>query len=301
MPLIKTVGDRERNHASPRKAPAVMTLPNFLVIGAQRGGTTLLHRLLAGHPEVYVPQRRKEVHFFDWYYDRGVDWYAGFFPRERAGQYRAIGEVTPDYLFDPPAPGRIREVLPGCKFVVSLRDPIQRAFSWYSFQLRSVNEQRTFERMIEEVSAMLERGLYSQQLARYFEFFPRSSFLIFIFEELIETPEPHLDRLADFLRLDHSWDDPRRLVQERVNASEIPRFRAAFSRAQRVGEFFTRNDLDWVVRLARSCGIPGMFGTPKSKPRMSEQARRQLTTYYRDEVTKLEDLLGRDLKVWSIK
>ena len=117
-----------------------MTLPNFLVIGAQRGGTTLLHRVLDRHPEVYVPQRRKEVHFFDWYYDRGADWYAGFFPCEQADEYRAVGEVTPDYLFDPHAPGRIRAVLPHCRFVASLRDPIQRAFSWYSFQLRSVNE-----------------------------------------------------------------------------------------------------------------------------------------------------------------
>ena len=276
-----------------------MTLPNFLVIGTQRGGTTLLHRILERHTQVYVPQRRKEVHFFDWYYDRGADWYAGFFPCERAGEYRAVGEVTPDYLFDPHAPGRIRKVLPRCKFVASLRDPIQRAFSWSSFQLRSVNEQRTFERMIEEVSSVLERGLYSQQLARYFEIFPRSSFLILIFEELIEAPGPHLDRLAAFLDLDRSWDDPAGLVQERVNASEIPRFRAAFARAQRVGEFFTRHDLDWVVRLARGCGIPRMFGTRNNKPRISEQARRRLTAYYRDEVARLEDLLGRDLKIWS--
>ena len=278
-----------------------MTLPNFLVIGTQRGGTTLLHRILDVHPEVYVPQRRKEVHFFDWYYNRGADWYAEFFPCTEAGEYRAIGEVTPDYLFKSHAPGRIREMLPRCKFVVSLRNPIQRAFSWYSFQVRSVNEQRTFERMVEEESAMLERGLYSQQLERYFEIFPRSSFLILIFEELIAAPGPHLDGLAAFLDLDCSWDDPAALVQEPVNASEIPRFRAAFARAQRVGEFFTRHDLDWVVRLARSGGIPRMFGTRKGKPRMSEQARRHLTVYYRDEVARLEDLLGRDLKAWSIK
>jgi hypothetical protein len=278
-----------------------MTLPNFLVIGAQRGGTTLLHRILDEHPEVYVPQRRKEVHFFDWYYDRGTDWYAGFFPCEGAGDYRAIGEVTPDYLFDPHAPARIREVLPRCKFVVSLRDPIQRAFSWYAFQLRSVNEKRTFERFIEEESAVLERGLYAQQLARYFEIFPRDSFLIFVYEELIEAPGPHLDQLAAFLGLDRSWADPAELVKERVNASEIPRFRAAFARAQRVGEFFTRHDLDWVVRLARSCGIPRMFGRANRRPRMSEQARRRLTAYYRDEVADLEDLLGRELKIWSIR
>ena len=94
-----------------------MTLPNFLVIGAQRGGTTLLHRILDAHPEVYVPQRRKEIHFFDWYHERGADWYAGFFPGEGTARYRAIGEVTPDYLFEPQTPHRIRALLPDCRFV----------------------------------------------------------------------------------------------------------------------------------------------------------------------------------------
>jgi hypothetical protein len=278
-----------------------MLLPNFLVIGAQRGGTTLLHRILDAHPDVYVPQRRKEVHFFDWYYDRGVDWYAGFFPSEPAAECRAIGEVTPDYLFEPHVPSRIRDVLPDCKFVVSLRDPVQRAFSWYSFQLRSFNEQRPFERFIEEDTAVLERGLYSQQLTRYFELFPQNSFLILIYEEFIKAPKPHLDQLSEFLNLDRSWVDPATLVKQRVNASDIPRFRGAFARTQRVGEFFTRHDLDWVVRLARSCGIPRMFGRRNGKPGMSDQARRRLQAYYRDDVADLESLLERDLKLWSIK
>ena len=71
--------------------------------------------------------------------------------------------------------------------------------------------------------------------------------------------------------------------------------------AQRIGEFFTRHDLDWVVRLARTCGIPSMFGTRNGKPRMSEQARRGLMAYYREEIANLEGILGRDLKTWSIE
>src|SRR5262245_15946864 len=120
-----------------------MTLPNFLVIGAQRAGTTLLHRILDLHPAVYMPYRRKEVHYFDWYYDRGPEWYSRFFPTgAEARRYRAIGEATPDYLFDARAPQRIRALLTDCRFVLSLRNPVDRAFSWYRFCLRSVNEQR---------------------------------------------------------------------------------------------------------------------------------------------------------------
>ena len=76
-----------------------MTLPSFLVIGAQRAGTSLLHQILLAHPDVYVPAQRKEVHYFDRYFERGVEWYQSYFPAaDAAGRYRAIGEITPDYL-----------------------------------------------------------------------------------------------------------------------------------------------------------------------------------------------------------
>jgi hypothetical protein len=277
-----------------------MSLPNFLVIGAQRGGTTLLHRILAAHPEVYVPRRRKEIHFFDWYYDRGADWYAGFFPGEGASGYRAIGEVTPDYLFDLQAPHRIRALLPHCRFVASLRSPVDRVFSWYLYSLRSFNEQRSFDEYLDQETEPLRRGRYAEQLARYFEMFPREAFLIFLYEELLKDPAAHLSRLADFLGLDSGWSNPERLTGERVNASEIPRFPAAFASAQRFGELLTRYDQDWIVRLARRCGIPEMFGRRDAKPRMSEQARRRLTDYYRDEIALLEPMLNRDLSGWSL-
>ncbi len=278
-----------------------MSLPNFLVIGAQRGGTTLLHRILDAHPEVYVPQRRKEIHFFDWYYERGADWYAGFFPGEDAGRYRAIGEVTPDYLFDPQAPQRIRALLPDCRFLASLRSPVDRAFSWYLYSLRSFNERRSFEDFLDEETETLRRGRYAEQLAPYFETFPRDSFLIFLYEELLQDPAAHLDRLAAFLGLSAGWSDPEGLTRRRINASEIARFRAAFASAQRVGELLTRYDQDWVLRLARRCGVPRMFGTRAAKPQMSEQARCRVTDYYRDEIATLERLLGRDLGIWTGK
>jgi hypothetical protein len=276
-----------------------MTLPNFLVIGAQRAGTTLLHHILNLHPEVYVPQRRKEIHYFDWYFERGPEWYATFFPGSpEAQQYRAIGEVTPDYVFEPTAPRRIAASIPDCKFVVSLRNPIDRAFSWYLFCLRSVNEKRQPDEFFFQETECLQRGRYAQQVENYFSIFPRDRFLSLIYEELITDAAPQLDALAAFLGLSAGWENPSGLVQQRFNASEIPRFRAAFARAQRFGEVLTRNDLDWIVRLARACGIPKMFGTRGSRPRLPESVRPQLAAYYRADIEHLERLLGRSLSVW---
>ena len=276
-----------------------MTLPNFLVIGAQRAGTTLLHHILDSHPEVYVPRRRKEIHYFDWYFERGPDWYARFFPNRReAQQYRAIGEVTPDYLFDLAAPGRIKASLPDCKFVVSLRNPVDRAFSWYLFSLRSVNEKRGPEEFFAQETGCLQRGCYAEQLKRYFAIFPKDAFAVLIYEEFVRDPAAHLASLAGFLGLTSVWQDPGSLLQQRVNASEIPRFQAAFARAQRFGEVLTRHDLDWIVRLARTCGIPKIFGTRSYRPPLPARVRRTLADYYREEVAGLERLLGRDLGAW---
>ena len=100
-------------------------LPNFLCIGAQRAGTTWLYDLLASHPEVYVPSRRKEVHYFDWYYDRGLSWYTRFFPPQgEVARYRAVGEVTPDYLYDSTCPKHISETLPSVKLIAILCNPV---------------------------------------------------------------------------------------------------------------------------------------------------------------------------------
>jgi hypothetical protein len=90
-----------------------MTLPNFLVIGTRRAGTSLFHhRILGTHPEIYVPVERKDIHYFDLYYERGVEWYQSYFPSGAAAQFRAIGEVTPDYLACPEAPRRIHDCCP---------------------------------------------------------------------------------------------------------------------------------------------------------------------------------------------
>jgi hypothetical protein len=279
-----------------------MTLPNFLVIGAQRAGTTLLHRILEGHGKVYVPYRRKEIHYFDFYFDRGSNWYSAFFPDElQMSRYEAIGEVTPDYMFDVRVPDRIRTLLPECRFVLSLRNPVDRAFSWYRFCLRSFNEQRGPDQFFSEEEQCLKRGLYSEQLMRYSRTFPKSPFLILIYEELVTNPLPQLQALAAFLGLSCGWQAPLSLVQERINASEIPRFRAAFARAQRLGELLTRHDLDWIVRLARNCQIPQMFGNRQSTLQLSDNMRRRLRDYYAEDVSLLEKMLGRTLNVWSFQ
>jgi hypothetical protein len=276
-----------------------MVLPNFLVIGAQRSGTTLLHKVLDAHPEVFVPTRRKEIHYFDRYYDRGAEWYREFFPpQEGAEVYRAIGEVTPDYIFYQGAAGRIIDLIPDCRFIVSLRNPVDRAFSGYMHHRRSFNEQRSFDDFLDGVQDAVERGFYHQQLMRYLEFFPRAAFLVLIYEELVSEPTASLERIREFLGLTRGWPDAEGLLAERINAAPQPRFPAAFSLARRVGAFLRYKDLDPIVETAKRLGLPAIFGQRPTGPRMTPATRARLEALYADDIRKLEHLLQRDLRPW---
>ena len=105
-----------------------MTLPNFIGLGAQRAATTWAYACLREHPEVFIPEQ-KEIGFFRWHYDKGLDWYASHF-EGHAGE-PAIGEITPGYMHSAEAIGRIATDLPSVRVFVVLREPVQRSFSAY--------------------------------------------------------------------------------------------------------------------------------------------------------------------------
>ncbi|MBA3731354.1 MAG: sulfotransferase domain-containing protein, partial [Gammaproteobacteria bacterium] len=105
-------------------------LPNFLIIGASRCGTTWMANNIKSHPDVFMPPK-KELHFFDASFDKGWDYYASFFPDKKCARYRAIGEATPAYLYMPQVARLIKSRLPDVKMIVSLRNPIDRAYSQY--------------------------------------------------------------------------------------------------------------------------------------------------------------------------
>jgi Sulfotransferase domain len=138
-------------------------LPAFLIIGAQRAGTTTLYTYLRRHPDVTGPRYAdasvywsKELHFFDENYWRGVDWYRRFFPLEarqramrRLGRDLVPGEGTPYYMFHPAVPERAAETLPDVRLVALLRNPVERAYSHYQHMVKSGREKLSFEQAIE--------------------------------------------------------------------------------------------------------------------------------------------------------
>lgn len=193
-------------------------LPNFLIIGAARSGTTALFSLMQQHADIYLPAaKRPEPHFFykNAEYAKGLHYYEQRYFSGWLGQ-RAVGEASTSYVFGSEVPRRIRAHLPDVRLICLLRNPIERAFSSYWHTVRSGLEKLSFEEAIASEAerkaglagtplgeiapfAYVERGLYHGQLVRWLDVFDRSQLHIVIFEDFVATPARSMAGMARFL------------------------------------------------------------------------------------------------------
>lgn len=245
-------------------------MPDFIIIGAQKCGTTSLYNYLIQHPQI-APAATKEVHFFDLNFEKGRDWYLEQFPELGANQDKTItGEASPYYIFHPLVPQRIYQMLPQVKLIVLLRNPVARAISHYYHEVRLGYETLSLEDAIanepirlqgeaEKLLAgqiersfnyqhysYLSRGLYFEQLKAWMRFFPKEQLLILKSEELDSQPSAILNQVFDFL-----------------DVSECP-----------LPEY-------------------GRYNTGEY-PSISEALNQQLTDYFQPHNRRLEEYLGRD-------
>src|SRR5579859_7884576 len=212
---------------------SIRMMPDFIIIGAQKGGTTSLYRYLTEHPCI-APIYIKEPHFFDIYFYKGLHWYRAHFPTavekyyaQRFQQHDLItGEASPYYLFHPQAARRIAKTLPRTRLIVLLRNPIDRAYSQYQHQTRQNGvEPLTFEealdceekRLAGEAERLLKdekyfsfnhrhysylaRSKYIEQLPAWMNLFPREQFLILRSEDIFTDPVSIVRQTLEFLNL----------------------------------------------------------------------------------------------------
>lgn len=275
-----------------------MTLPDFLGIGAPRAGTTWLNTLLASHPDVYTPTVRDEINFFDHYYARGLGWYEGLFPKaDQADRYRAIGEVTPQYLECEECPERIRATIPEARLIVMLRHPVTRAYSQYGLYVQRRNYGGSFEQFLEYKPRSLERGYYSRYVKRYLRLFDRSRLLALIFEDAVTDVGKTKRVLADFLGLpvDGFSSDAGR---GKVNPSSVPRFQSLSGLVANTGRQLRRWHLEPVVDFVMRTGFPRLLAKGRPLPPLDEQLKKGLSRRYDDEFRELERCLQIDLSCW---
>ncbi|HMQ54553.1 MAG TPA: sulfotransferase [Anaerolineae bacterium] len=280
-----------------------MTLPNFLGIGAPRSGSTWLYNLLRSHPDVYMSQR-KEIYFFRNSFHKGLSEYEKFFPGEEVAQkYVAIGEFTPYYLYCNECPARIAQVPSIKKFLVILRNPVDRAFSQFGVLLKAGEFQGTFEDCLAVFwERLIEHGYYSRPLKEYFRHFDREQFLILIMEEAVNNAAHTKQQLGLFLGLNAAkFADAA--SKGKINKSYLPRYPTLSRCLEKSRRQLNRRPyLAWVVTAARNLRIDQLvLASDKSLPAMKPATRHYLEQLYHSEILALESLLGRELSCWRQK
>ena len=275
-----------------------MALPTFLGIGVPRAGTTWLHELLAAHPDVYVPNRRKEIHFFDKHYELGIHWYEGFFPSdEHASRYQAIGEITARYFCCDHCAERISQVPSVRKLILILRNPVDRAYSHYGMRIREGLFSGSFEDFLSSHPDMIQMGFYSRALENYFSHFNKEQILLLIFEHAMADIPNTKGVIANFLGVAVDRFPPT-AGTKKVNISYIPIYQSAYALFGSVARNLRGRNLDWIVNFGKSVGIRRLFGTGGSLPPKKEETRKRLWNLYEPEIRALECLLQMDLECW---
>jgi hypothetical protein len=275
-------------------------LPNFIIIGSQKAGTTSLYQVLKQHPEIFMPEK-KELNFFfhDAEYAKGGDSYRAYFDPAPASA-KAIGEASPGYICHPQSPERIHALVPDARLILTVRNPIERAYSQYWDNRRSLSETLTFHQVIE--SALEEtyqpgrlgyfsRGTYMQYIRRYLTLFPPENLLVLPFEDLIADPLAFYRRCFEFLEVDPAFTCPE--MTQAANPAAVwgnPLYRWFFEnphRARRLPAKFRRLTF-WGERM------------PYQYAPIDTNSKTLLVEFYKPWNAKLGEFLGRDLSHWDL-
>lgn len=271
------------------------TRPNFLYIGPDKAGSSWLHEVLLQHPQVHMPEA-KDLYFFDRYYERGLDWYLNQF-KGAGPQHRVVGEVCQDYLFHPLAADRIAESLgTDVRFMVTLRDPAERAFSSYLYALKQGEDRGSFREALRTWPELLDHGRYASRLEAFADRFGPESVHVAVFDDLLADPQGFVDRLLVWLGVDQM------VLDEELLAARLPASRArsvVAARAARAAADVVRrlDGANLVGRVKRSLLVQRVLYTPlgDARPVLGEEERDMVRAALADEVDALDRTYGLDL------
>ncbi len=300
-----------------------MTMPNFLVIGAPKAGTSALYSYLQQHPQIFM-SAVKEPHFFSFENEEikakgpgDIERLAGTVTRledyqklfESVSDEIAIGEASTTYLSSDKAAGRIKYHLPQVKLIAILRNPVDAAYASFlhlrrdgdepinDFALALQQEEERIAKKWEGIWNYKNRGFYYQQVKRYFDIFNREQIRIYRYEDFKSEPAKILQDIFAFLEVDQSFTPD---MSEKYNVSAMPKNQALNRLLVKPNPFKSTINLilpqDFRSQIATK--IKSWNLSQYQKPQMSPEIRQQLTWGYREDILQLQDLIEQDLSSW---
>lgn len=276
-------------------------LPNLIIIGAQKCGTSSLHYYLNLHPEISM-SREKELHFFsrERYWNRGIDWYKSHF----IGSKKIFGEASPSYTIYPfrkRVAERMYSVVPNARLIYMVRDPLDRMVSHYIHRYAIGWESRPIEEALGQgaQSIYVAVSRYHMQLEQYLKYFPRSNILIITLEELFGHRQLTIEAVFRFLDVYDSFSTKKFSVirhssEEKGRKNKIGMFLKAISETKPAKIFSTHTRMTIGRLLYRP------FTTRLEKPVLSEDLKKELCSYLKDDMDRLRKLTGRRFKKWCV-
>jgi hypothetical protein len=246
-----------------------------------------------------LPHGVKEPQFFNTFYDKGIDWYARHF-RYAAGE-RPIVEICP-YFFTPMAPDRIKQAIPNCRIVATMRDPVDRIYSVFKLH-RHYGWVRhgTFDQVLEAVPHLGSANRYAEHLKKWFDHFGRENVLVTLYDELRADPQSYVNRVCEFIGIDRVALSPRADLSDDVNAfAHAPRSGKLAHRATTVMYWLKGHQAYRTIDLLESAGVwEFCHGRGELFPRLTADQDQRLRARFLPEVEALEELLNIDLSAWK--
>lgn len=296
-------------------------LPNLLIIGAAKAGTTTIYEQLKHHPEIFMSPVKEPNYFvikrkgfsfkantvarsYQNSFTYNLNDYTKLFKNSR--EKKIIGEASPIYLYDKEAPSEIKEVIPSVKLIVILRNPVERAFS--NFAMHHVGGGlETTQNFIEALALEEERkkenwwwgfyykeaGLYAQQLKRYFSTFDKHQILVLFFEDLKNNPEIFFENIYKFLGINkYSFEN----IYKKYKVTRIPRFKF-------LENLLNNSRINSFVEIIINKKYKQNLGNIIRKfnnynPKINKQEYNYLVNYYIKDIKELEKILDVDLSHW---
>lgn len=276
-------------------------LPNLVVIGAMKCGTTSLHYNLDLHPDIAM-SREKELCFFlgetEW--NKGLSWYSRQFPQGT----RWRGESSPGYARLPVSEGtaaRMHQTIPGARLIYMVRNPVERIISHYVQRSAIGLEQRSIEEAISgfETCDLVQRSRYFFQLSEYLRYFPTSQTHVATLESLHENPERVMGEIFRFLGVDDSFTSPQFSMVRHKSSQKGKKNKAGLMlkwlSETRAAKVFST---DFRMRMGRILYKP--FSKKLERPVLVQRVKQELLDYLEDDIAGLEAHTGFDLSHWRV-
>lgn len=292
-------------------------IPDFIIIGAAKSGTTSLYEYLCRHPQIFMCTP-KEPDFFsiDANYFKGIDWYYSLF--NEASPTQVCGEASTTYSRwhqHPKAAERIYQSLGQVKLIYIMRHPVDRAYSFYVHRFKGslhkpeLAVSNTFEETIKQQSEFIESSYYLEQIEQYLKFFPRESFLFLLMKDLIEEPAETLNKIMTFINVDNRIDLTE---QEKIVANKAGDYPEWYVKNQLlkplklipgvnfVSSLLSEEVKSNVYQIIKKARYKEWKTSQFMPPPMLQETRALLLEHFKEPNSQLARFLNRDLSHWNI-